>query len=80
MFRTDALSVDQAYQLSAGSPAIGAGIPNGATPVDCGAFGGPNTYKLSGIPAIPSIYELQVPPSATTTTDMLINMKSRSNN
>lgn len=80
VFRTDPVSVDKVYQLAAGSPAIGAGIPNGSTAVDCGAFGGPNPYKLSGIPAIPTIYQLQVPLSANTLTDMLINLKSRSNN
>ena len=80
VFRTDGGTVEKVYQLSAGSPAIGAGIPNGSTPVDCGAFGGPNPYKLSGIPAIPAIYELQVPLAASPLTDMLINLKARSNN
>jgi hypothetical protein len=43
------------------SPAIGAGLLNGAT-VDCGAFGGPAPYTLSGMPPqIPSIYALTAP-------------------
>ncbi|MCX6269129.1 MAG: hypothetical protein NTW16_17545 [Bacteroidetes bacterium] len=45
-------STDARYQLKAGSPAIGAGA-NGE---DCGMFGGPNPYILSGMPAIPAIY------------------------
>jgi len=74
------ISEETPAKLAPGSPAIGAGVPNGATPVDCGAFGGPNPYKLSGIPAIPAIYELQVPTLINTGTDMQINVKSRSNN
>lgn len=81
VFQNFSLSTkDKSFQLKAGSPAIGAGIPNGSTPVDCGAFGGPNPYKLSGIPAIPSIYELQAPSSVRPGNDMQINLKSRSNN
>ena len=45
---------DGQWQLKGGTnPARGAGT--GGT--DVGAFGGTNPYKLSGIPAIPSIYE-----------------------
>lgn len=54
------MSHDGQYQLAAGSPAIGAGDING-TAVDCGAFGGPAPYILSGMPNIPSIYSLTVP-------------------
>lgn len=45
-------STDGQWQLKIGSPAIGAGVDG----VDCGMFGGTTPYKLSGIPAIPSIY------------------------
>jgi hypothetical protein len=52
---------DGAYALAAGSPAIGAGSLNGVT-VDCGVFGGPAPYVLSGMPQqIPSIYSLTAP-------------------
>jgi len=68
------------YELLNGSPAIGAGVPNGATPVDCGVYGGPNPFKIFGMPSIPSIYELNVPPTVTSGTDMHIGLKSRSNN
>lgn len=54
------LSHDGQYQLAAGSPALNAGNINGTT-VDCGAFGGPAPYILSGMPNIPSIYSLTVP-------------------
>lgn len=45
-------STDGQWQLKIGSPAIGAGVDG----VDCGMFGGSSPYKLSGIPAIPSVY------------------------
>jgi hypothetical protein len=52
---------DSAWMLAAASPAIGAGALNGS-PVDCGAFGGPAPYVLSGMsPGIPSIYALTAP-------------------
>ncbi len=46
-------STDGQWQLKVGSPAIGAGTGG----QDCGMFAGPYAYILSGIPAIPSIYE-----------------------
>lgn len=80
VFQSTQTDKDNYFQLSAGSPAIGAGVPNGSTPVDCGAFGGPNPYKLSGIPSIPAIYELQVPVIVNTGTNASIDVKARSNN
>jgi hypothetical protein len=54
-------SPDGDFALVAGtSPALGAGALNGTT-VDCGAFGGPAPYILSGMPGIPSIYSLTAP-------------------
>ena len=54
-------TADGAFALAAGSPAIGAGSLNGTT-VDCGVFGGPAPYVLSGMPQlIPSIYALTAP-------------------
>jgi hypothetical protein len=46
-------STDGKWQLKAGSPAIGAGVSG----VDCGVFGGTTPYVLSGLPAVPRIYE-----------------------
>jgi hypothetical protein len=48
---------DNRYKIKAGSPTIGAGNTGG----DTGIFSGGNPYILSGIPAIPSIYEYIVP-------------------
>lgn len=53
-------SSDGRYMLKAGSPAIGAGVLNGVA-VDCGAFGGPAPYVLSGMPQMPSIYDIVMP-------------------
>jgi hypothetical protein len=47
-------STDGQWQLRPGSPAIGTGV--GGTNV--GMFGGATPYKLSGMPNIPAIYEL----------------------
>jgi len=55
------LSTDAKWELKAGSPAIEAGISD----TDCGAFGGPAPYVLSGLPDLPHIYEAEVPASAT---------------
>lgn len=46
-------STDGAFQLSAGSPASGAGESG----TDVGAFGGTTPYRIAGIPNVPSIYE-----------------------
>jgi hypothetical protein len=74
-------SSDGKYQLKAGSPAIGAGEPIGGITPDAGAFGTADPYRLSGIPPIPTIYSLTVPPSipaSATTID--ITFSTRSNN
>ena len=75
-------SYDSRFILKAGSPAIAAGLTIGSvvTP-DCGAFGATDPYKLSGIPAIPSIYTLNVPvsiPSGSAT--MNVTFSTRNNN
>jgi hypothetical protein len=75
-------SFDSRLALKAGSPAISAGLTVGTvvTP-NCGAYGGPDPYKLSGIPNIPTIYTLTVPtsiPSGTAT--MNVTFSTRNNN
>lgn len=68
-------STDGRYKLKAGSPAIGAGLLNSVA-VDCGAFGGPAPYILSGMPSVPSIYVLTVPssvPSGATNMNVTIS-------
>lgn len=75
-------STDGQWQLAASSPAKGAGLTIGAviTP-DCGAYGATDPYRLSGIPNISTIYELNVPatvPSGFST--MSVTFSSRNNN
>ncbi|MCG2614658.1 hypothetical protein LZZ85_10215 [Terrimonas sp. NA20] len=75
-------SFDSRLALKAGSPAIGAGLTVGSVvSPNCGAYGGPDPYKLSGIPNIPTIYTLTVPtsiPSGTAT--MNVTFSTRNNN
>lgn len=75
-------SLDSRMVLKAGSPAIAAGVTVGAvvTP-DCGAFGATDPYKLSGIPAIPSIYNITAPTSIPSgTNSMNVTFSTRNNN
>jgi hypothetical protein len=66
-------SSDGQSQLKAGSPAIGTGT-NGT---DCGAFGGDEPYVLSGLPAIPAIYQITSSGSGTTTNGLNVNVKAK---
>jgi hypothetical protein len=72
-------SADDRWVLKSGSPALVAARP-GST-VNAGIFGGPNPYKLSTIPAIPTIYSLSSPdgnnPAGGT---IQINVSTRGNN
>ncbi len=65
------LSRDGKWELKEGSTAIGGGV-SGA---DCGAFGGPAPYVLSGIPSLPHIYEAEVPASATSESGLQVTIK-----
>ncbi len=67
---------DDRFMLKAGSPAIGAGYSG----EDCGAFEGFTTYKLSGIPFIPLLYQVNAPASGTASSGINVNVKVRSNN
>lgn len=67
-------STDGKWQLKPGSPAIGAGTAG----QDCGMFDGTHPYKLSGLPAIPSIYEyLQIYNSETQEIEVNFSVKSQ---
>lgn len=70
------LQEDARYQLAPNSPARGAG--EGGT--DCGAFGGDDPYVLSGIPSIPSIYQLTVPSQVPQNGTLNIQIKAKTNN
>jgi hypothetical protein len=67
---------DDRYKLKAGSPAIGAGVGG----VDCGAFGGATPYKLSGIPFVPLVYQINAPTSGSASTGISVNVKVRASN
>ncbi len=67
-------STDGKWQLKESSPAIGAGEGG----VDCGAFGGPQPYILSGLPVGPVIYELNVSSYATEDNKLPVTIKVKS--
>jgi len=69
-------TTDGRWKLKDGSPAIGSGY-NG---VDMGMFGGNEPYILSGIPPIPTIYELTAPTTGEKNTGLPITIKAKSNN
>lgn len=73
-------STDGQWRLIAGSPAIGAGETVGGVTPDCGPFGTPDPYRLSGIPPIPTIYSLTVPTSVPVGQPLNITISTRSNN
>ena len=74
-------SNDGVFKLKSGSPAIGAGYGStSANPVDCGIFGGTTPYKLSGLPAIPSIYFYTNQPVGSNSDPIDVQVKVRSNN
>jgi hypothetical protein len=70
------LAPDARAQLAAGSAAKGAG--EGGT--DAGAFGGDTPYVLSGIPTIPSIYQLSVPLQVQQGGTLNVQIKAKVNN
>jgi hypothetical protein len=74
-------SNDAKFQLAAGSPAISGGVDIAGQKPNCGAFGGNDPYKLSGIPGIPTIYSLSVPTSIPVgTATMNVTLSTRNNN
>jgi hypothetical protein len=70
------LSDDGRWALKAGSPALAAGVAG----IDCGAFGGVNPYKLSGIPAIPAFIKLTAPGTAANTNPYTLTFSVKANN
>jgi hypothetical protein len=69
-------SVDNQYQLASDSPATGQGIEG----ENLGAFGGLSPYKLSGLPAIPSIYDLTTSGVGSPAAGMPVQVKVKSHN
>lgn len=70
----DSYTFDNRYQLKSTAPAKNAASHGG----DCGIYGGDEPYKPGGLPDIPLIYELNVPPNAGGNVN--INIKVRSEN
>ena len=73
---------ETSFELVQNSPAINGGVSlNGYKP-DCGAYGGNNPYINAGIPNIPTIYDINFPNgnSGTSSSGILVDFKSRSNN
>ncbi len=73
---------EEYYILKAGSLAINGGFDASNNPTDAGIFGGDAIYryKISGVPAVPSIYKLTAPSSAATTNPFNVTISVRSNN
>jgi len=67
-------STDGRWQLKNISPAKGAGLEG----VDCGMFGGPDPYVLSGIPDIPAIYFFQAPDVGSSSNGLPVHLKIKS--
>jgi hypothetical protein len=67
-------STDGPWQLSTGSQAIGAGEGG----INCGAFGGPQPYILSGVPTGPGIYQLNVSSFSTNDNKLPVTIKVKS--
>lgn len=69
-------STDGRFQLKSGGPAAGAGEGG----IDCGMFGGSLPYVLSGLPAIPRIYEAIIPSAGSTVSGLPVVIKAKSQN
>ena len=66
--------VDTNYVLKTPGPGIGTGFGG----VDIGPYGGPDPYRRSGIPPVPTIYLLSAP-ATTTTSTLPVTISTRSN-
>lgn len=72
LFTSDAnATTDGQYMLSETSPAKGTGS-NGT---DIGPFGGPDPYRLSGLPNLPNIYELSTGGFVSTGDELPVTIK-----
>jgi hypothetical protein len=68
-------TTDGKWKLSLSSPAVGAGWGG----IDCGMYGGPDPYVLSGIPDIPVITLMSVAGRASSTQGLNVILNIRSN-
>lgn len=67
-------SPDGKYQVKLGGP----GQNYGADGSNIGPFGGPTPYIPSGIPSVPTIYDLLAAPSGNSTNGLNVNIKAKS--
>ena len=65
---------DTSFMVNPSGPGAGAGFGG----VDLGPYGGPDPYRKSGIPPVPTIYQLSAP-ATTTTTTLPVTISTRSN-
>lgn len=65
---------DSSFILKNPGPGIGTGFGS----VDIGPYGGPDPYRKSGIPPVPTIYQLSAP-ATTTTSTLPVTISTRSN-
>ncbi|MDN5203866.1 NosD domain-containing protein [Fulvivirgaceae bacterium BMA10] len=75
VFLIDAPVIDSEFQLGDSSPASGVGFEG----VDAGAYGGAAPYVISGLPPIPSIYELTTNGIGSASEGINVRIKVRSN-
>ncbi len=64
--------IDNTFRPGPDSQATGAGVDG----IDAGAFGGATPYRLSGMPAIPSIFELSTTGVGNNETGMKVTIKA----
>lgn len=76
MLFTGGASVDNYWQLQAGSPAKTAGKDG----VDLGVFSGDYPYKLSGIAPVPNIYALTIAPISAGASSISVTVSAKGNN
>lgn len=68
--------IDSDMQLATGSPAIGAGLFG----EDCGMYGADHPYKISCMPAIPAIWEVELNHYGNNATPINITVKAKAHN
>ncbi len=66
-------SADERWKLRTDGPAA----EGGEAGIDCGMFGGPLAYVLSGLPPIPRIYEAVVPVAGSTVSGLPVIIKAK---
>lgn len=68
--------IDRDMQLAAGSPAIGAGLFG----EDCGMYGGDHPYRISCMPPIPAIWEVNLNHYGNNAVPIQVTIKAKAHN